>query len=172
VLDDEVAPVAHRFDFGSGRSPLESGYTRVTGTTTYSGSRGYGWSGATTGALDRGTGTSLTRDLSFADVGTFVVDVSGGTYQVELTVGDTGPYPHDQQVFLEGASVDTISTGAGQTLTRIYNNVAVSDGQLTLRLDGRGGVDPNMVINALKVTETASTPALGVTITDAHAVAR
>jgi hypothetical protein len=101
-----------------------------------------------------------------------VVDVPIGTYDVTLTVGDAGPYTHDQQVFLEGASVDTISTGAGQTLTRIYNNVAVSDGQLTLRLDGRGGVDPNMVINALKVTETASTPALGVTITDAHAVAR
>jgi fibronectin type 3 domain-containing protein len=161
VLDDEVAPVSHRFDFGSGGSPLESGYTRVTGTTTYSGSRGYGWSGGTVSSVDRGNGTDMKRDANFRDVGTFVVDVPIGKYDVTLTVGDKGPYPHDQQVFLEGASVDTISTGAGQTLTRTYNNVAVSDGQLTLRLDGRGGVDPNMIINALEVTETASTPALG-----------
>ena len=69
-----------------------------------------------------------------------------------MTVGAAGPHRHDQEVFLEGVSVDTIVTAAGEVLTRTYT-VAVSDGQLTLRLDGRGGVDPNMIINALRVIE-------------------
>jgi fibronectin type 3 domain-containing protein len=81
-----------------------------------------------------------------------VVDVPNGTYQVILTAGDAGPYGHDQEVFLEGVSVDTIATAAGEVLTRTYT-VTVTDGQLTLRLDGRGGADPNMIINALQVIE-------------------
>ncbi len=177
VLDDDVpeedptsAPVTHQFDFGTWSSPLESGYTRVSGSTTYHATLGYGWF-TTVNELDRGTGSELTRDLHYRDVGTFVVDVPDGTYDVTLTVGDAGPFAHDQQVFLEGTSVDTISTAAREVVTRDYT-VTVTDGQLTLRLDGRGGVDPNMVISGLQVIgatreEPTPTPELTVTTVDA-----
>ena len=154
--EEEPAPAfAQRFDFGTRTSPLEPGYTRVTASTSYNATLGYGWAGGAVRELDRGTGTGVTRDLHYRDVGTFVVDVPNGTYQVTLTVGDTGPYRHDQQIILEGVPVDSIATAARQVVTRTYA-VTVSDGQLTLRLDGRGGADPNMVISGLQVTGEAT----------------
>ena len=156
--EEEPAPAfAQRFDFGTRTSPLEPGYTRVTASTSYNATLGYGWAGGAVRELDRGTGTGVTRDLHYRDVGTFVVDVPNGTYQVTLTVGDTGPYRHDQQIILEGVLVDSIATAARQVVTRTYA-VTVSDGQLTLRLDGRGGTDPNMVISGLQVTGEATEP--------------
>ena len=164
VLDDEISSAfIRRFDFGTATSPVESGYARVTGTTAYSSSLGHGWFGGTVKSLERGPGTDLTRDFNYQRVGTFVVDVPVGTYQVTLTSGDGGPYEHDQQIFLEGVSVDTFTTPAGDVAIRTYT-VTVVDGQLTLFLDGSGGIDPNMVINALQVT---SGSALTVSIGDA-----
>ena len=163
MLDDEVASISHRFDFGSQTSPLETGYTRVTWTTTYNDSLGHGWLAAVNG-VDRGAGTGLSRDLHYRNVGTFVVDVPDGTYQVTLTVGDEGPYRHDQELFLEGAWVESIVTAGNEVVTRTHT-VTVNDGQLTVRLDGRGGVDPNMVISGLQVidvpAELGSAPASG-----------
>ncbi len=46
--------------------------------------------------------------------------------------------------------METIATAGGEWVTRSYT-VTVSDGQLTLLLDGRGGVDPNMVICGLQI---------------------
>ena len=154
VTDDEVPerlPFAEQFDFGTFSSPLESGHTRVTGSTLYNASRGHGWT-TPANELDRGAGSNTTRDLHYRAVGTFNIDVPNGTYGVMLTVGDEGPYAHDQVVDLEGASVDVIATAAREVLTRMYA-VDVQDGQLNVRLDGRGGVDPNMVISGIKVVE-------------------
>ena len=156
VTDDDVAdappsdPVSLQFDFGTTTSPLESGHTRVTALTTYNASLGYGWT-TNVSQLDRRVGNSLTRDLHYRDVGTFVIDVANGTYEVALTVGDSGA-AHDQTISLEGVSVDSVTTSAGQFVTRTYT-ASVNDGQLTIHLDGRGGVDPNMVISGLRVTE-------------------
>ncbi len=174
VLDDDVPqvepapePTAQRFDFGTASSPVEEGYTRVTGSTTYNATRGFGWT-SSVNQIDRGTGSSIKRDLHYRALGTFVVDVPNGTYQVILTVGDEGPYAHDQFVWLEGTFVESITTAGRQTVTRGYTTT-VDDGQLTLRLDGRGGVDPNMVISGLEIVPASTDPPaaeLSVTIAD------
>lgn len=157
IEDDEVPPddpVSLQFDFGTQSSPLEDGHTRVAGGTTYEPGRGFGWTEAVN-QLDRRSGTSLTRDLHYRDVGTFLVDVPNGTYEVTLTVGDSGPSAHDQTISLEGQLVDSVFTAAGRFITRTYTAV-VNDGQLTIQLDGRGGVDRNMVISGLRVEEVAT----------------
>jgi len=137
-----------RFDFGTPTSPVASGYTQVTPATTYAETRGYGWLSGTIGSRDRGIGTSLSRDFDFTPLGTFVVDVANGTYDVVVTMGDTTT-PHDQMgIFIEGAQVDTVFTSAGSVKTLHYR-AQVSDGQLTFTVDDLGGSDPNVVVNAL-----------------------
>ncbi|MEO1528812.1 MAG: hypothetical protein AAFX06_25615, partial [Planctomycetota bacterium] len=160
VTDDDVPPppsddpVSHQFDFGTSVSPLQPDHTRVIGSTTYNAGQGYGWTSAVND-LDRRSGTNLTRDLHYAAVGTFLVDVPNGTYEVTLTIGDSGPSAHDQTISIEGVTVDSVTTRARQFLTRTYTAV-VNDGQLTITLDGRGGVDRNMVISGLQVTEVSN----------------
>src|SRR5438094_1562702 len=121
-----------QFDFGTTTSPVAAGYTQVTPATTYSAAQGYGWQNGVIQADDRVTGTDLTRDFNFTTLGTFAVDLPNGTYTVTLTLGDVGAFPHDQmQISLEGGVVDTVSTAAGQILTKSYS-ATVSDGQLNL----------------------------------------
>ncbi|MEL6108011.1 MAG: Calx-beta domain-containing protein, partial [Planctomycetota bacterium] len=158
VIDNDAPPepFSAQFDFGTGSSPLQPDFTRVTGSTTYNNSNGFGWTQAVN-QLDRRAGTSLTRDLHYRDMGTFLVDVPNGTYDVTLTVGDSGPSAHDQTIYLEGVAVDSVTTAAGRFVTRTYTTT-VSDGQLTVFLDGRGGVDQNMVISGLEVTGSSEQP--------------
>jgi len=153
-----AVPFSAQFDFGTASSPLASGYTRVSPATAYSVAQGYGWQGGTIYAVDRGTPDPLTRDLNYGPSGTFAVDVPNGTYSVTLTMGDTGPYPHDQMgVFLQGTQVATVSTGAGQVVTNTYP-VPVSTGQLVVGLVDQGGVDPYFVVAALTLAQTAPSP--------------
>ncbi|HJQ78965.1 MAG TPA: S8 family serine peptidase, partial [Lacipirellulaceae bacterium] len=136
TLADTVA----RFDFGTVDSPVAPHYTRVTRYDSYSAAVGYGWQLGSIADISRGTGTDLTRDVNYTHDGTFAVDLPNAQYDVIATVGDTS-LAHDLiGVFLEGAQFDTITTSAGQTVTRIYR-VGVSDGQLNLRLADLGGSD-------------------------------
>jgi hypothetical protein len=147
---------SYQFDFGTSSSPLATGYTRVTAGTAFSTSTGYGWTSGNLAERDRGTGSSTNRDFVFSSDATFAVNLPNGTYNVTLTMGDTGPYWHDQMgVYLEGNLADTVSTSLGQAVTNTYS-VTVKDGQLTLRLRDLGGTDPNVVINALTITSTQS----------------
>ena len=76
---------------------------------------GYGWQSGTINSRDRAIGSSLDRDLNFTMNGTFAVDLPNGSYQVDMILGDEGPYLHDNMgIFLEGTQVDTVSTAAGQ----------------------------------------------------------
>jgi len=167
-LDPEDVPVTNRddeftglwVDFGTSRSPVATGYRRVTAATAYSSSVGYGWLSGTVVSRDRERGTALTRDFNFTDLGTFAVDVPDGTYDVTVTLGDAG-YRHEQMgVFLEGAHVDTVATAPGEFVRKSYQ-VTVSDGQLTLGLDDLGGRSPVVVIDGLEVepATVAATPA-------------
>ena len=147
----ELVPVAaRRFDFGTAASPLAPGFARVCPATAYSSSLGYGWATGTIDCRDRASGSPLARDFNFTGLGTFVVDVPNGTYDVALTVGDPAG-AHDQMgVFLEGTKVDTISSAAKELLVHVYR-VTVADGKLTVQLDDLGGTDPNVVVNALEI---------------------
>ncbi|MGA2617873.1 MAG: hypothetical protein ABSF26_09695 [Thermoguttaceae bacterium] len=142
--------VAH-YDFGTATSPVQAGYTQVTPTTKYSSALKYGWQSGTIGARDRGTGTSLDRDLNFTHNGTFAVDLPNGQYQVDMILGDLGSYLHDNMgIFLEGTQVDSVSTAAGQVVSRSYT-VNVTNGLLNLELKDLGGTDPNVCIEALDI---------------------
>ncbi len=147
----ELVPVATRsFDFGTASSALAPGYARVSPTTRYSTSLGYGWLSGTVDSRDRGTGTPLWRDFDFTRLATFVVDLPNGSYDVAVFTGDASGAHEQMGIFLEGAQVDSITAAPSELLARVYRTT-VSDGQLTLLLDDLGGGDPNVVINALEV---------------------
>jgi hypothetical protein len=146
-----------RYDFGTSDSPVAAGYTGVAHTASYSPATGFGWLSGAIGSRDRATGDALTRDFNSTQLGTFVVDVPNGTYDVVTTCGDATA-AHDQMgIFLEGALTDTLTTAANEFLTRTYR-VAVTDGRLTVLLDDLGGNDANVVINALVVRRTDVRP--------------
>jgi subtilisin family serine protease/methionine-rich copper-binding protein CopC len=141
-----IVPFVGRYDFGTATSPVAGGYARVTETTTYSTTAGFGWQSGSVFSVERTTGSDLTRDLCYGIDLRFAADLPNGTYDVTVLVGDTGPYAHDQmELSLEGSLLATLSTAAGEVLTRTYR-VAVNDGQLTFRLRDFGGGDPNAVL--------------------------
>jgi|GEM_PF-918777 len=159
VTNEDNDGVKYAFDFGTAASPVETGYTRITEATAYAPGPGYGWLGGTVGSADRGTPDSLRRDFVHSTTMTFGVDVPAGTYDITLTVGDTS-YAHDQMgVYLEGSQVDSLTTAKNQFVTQTYR-VAVSDGQLTLRLTDLGGSDGSVVLNALRVATAVVAPGL------------
>src|SRR5262249_8588993 len=122
------------FDFGAASSNVAAGYTQVTDTSAFSSFAGYGSPSGTLYTYAPGVGTALTRALVYTADAAFAVNIANGPHPVTITLGDVGPYQHDQMgVYLEGAQVDSVSTAAGQTVTRTYT-VSVTDGQLTLRL--------------------------------------
>jgi hypothetical protein len=53
-----------KFDFGTHASPPESGYRRVSQSSEFTPSIGYGWSLGAISSYDRGVGTALTRDFN------------------------------------------------------------------------------------------------------------
>ncbi len=151
-----VSGFVGRYDFGTSRSPVSSGFVQVTESTRYTSSLGYGWLSGVIFGADRWTGSDLVRDLNYTSEGTFVVDVPSGVYTVTLTLGDSGSFHHDLMgVYLEGQLVDTVSTWAGQVVTRTYT-VSVVDGQLTVLLRDLGGTDPHVAIKALEIRGTTA----------------
>jgi hypothetical protein len=150
--DQAISGQPRQFDFGTPSSPVQSGYTQMTPSTTYSSSRGYGWLTSGISAEDRGGGTDLTRDFNFAPRGTFAVDLPNGTYVVTLILGDLGPNDHDDVgIFLQSNQVDTVSTVSGQVVTKTYSHIAITNKQLQFELRDLGGTDPNGVVEALTV---------------------
>lgn len=87
--------VPMKFDFGTASSPVQPGYTRVSPSTLYSPSTGYGWGKSGADSRDRGaTGTgsgeeSLERDFCLVNAGNaFYVDIPNGKYRITVLVGD------------------------------------------------------------------------------------
>jgi len=155
------APASYHFQFGSG-NPVASGYTLVTPASAYSAAQGYGWQSGTVSSRYDMTTTGLTPiqlSYDFTSNATFAVDLANGTYNVTVTMGDDG-FSHDQQgVFLLGTQVDSVTTAAGRYYIHTYS-ATVTNGQLTLTLQDLGGADPNVVINALDIVQSAAAPAI------------
>jgi fibronectin type 3 domain-containing protein len=142
------------FDFGTAASPVASGYTRVTESTIYNPTLGYGWTDTSNvGSRDRGTPDSLRRDLVFSSSDrVFNVDLANGEYTVKLTIGDNN-YMHDNiDVYAEGAlKVNDLTVSAGSFTQQTFG-VTVYDGQLNLKFVDDGGSDVNWVINTIEIT--------------------
>ena len=142
------------FEFGTPTSPLAAGYTAVNPGTTYSAAQGFGWQSGTVSSRDDTTPglTTIERGYDYTKNATFAVDLANGTYNVTITMGDAG-WMHDLQgVFLQGTQVDSVTTNVNQFYTHTYT-VTVTNGQLILGLQDLGGVDPNVVINALDIVQ-------------------
>ena len=149
------SPGAERFDFGTASSPLEPGHARVAPATAYSAQQGYGWLSGTRDARSRSAGSSLTCDFAFTRLATFAIDVAPRVWDVTVVMGDADAAHDEMGLFLEGEHVDTVSTGAGELVTRRFR-VAVADGQLTAVLSDLGGDDANAVVNALTIAPAAA----------------
>jgi uncharacterized protein DUF1566/arylsulfotransferase ASST/beta-agarase/YXIM esterase-like protein len=160
-LDDEGAFETVQYDFGTASSPVETGYTGVTESTTYSAGAGYGWQSAASGSVNRSSGSDLERDFVYTtSSSTFLIDVPDGTYTISITLGDMNYDRPSMRVYLEGVLVDTVSTTAGSSVTNSYD-VTVADGQLTFTLEK---VDPvySPTLNGLTIAETA--PSISVSV--------
>ncbi len=145
------APV---LDFGISGSPVQTGYTAVLPTTTYTAARGYGWLSAVSGR-DRGTlsGTTMSdvlENMNFGtSPGTFEVDglTPGANYDVTVTLGDT--YAANATVTLptgfgsvaSGAgNVSNVSTAAGTYVDRTVTVTPNASGQFQLAFGTTGAM--------------------------------
>ena len=161
ALEARQVMTGWRFDFGTGASPIEAGFTRAT-VVTYSDTRGWGW-GSISGirAVDRRVGDAtapdLSRDFHYGRDNTFRVNVANGVYDVVLQLGDSAA-AHDRiNVDVEGNRVATgLGTARGQFRRETFR-VTVSDGQLNVRLADDGGVDRNWTLAGLEVRPIATT---------------
>jgi fibronectin type 3 domain-containing protein len=145
--------VGGSFDFGTATSPVQTGYTQVTPSTTYSALTGYGWDTSSgLDARDRLAPDNLRRDFVFSSSDhTFNMDLSNGKYQVTLIIGDLS-YMHDNiNVYAEaGLMVNNLTAPAG-TFTTVTFTVTVNDGQLNITFHDGGGSDANWVINSMVI---------------------
>jgi hypothetical protein len=151
------------FDFGTHDSPVANGYIRVTESSLYSESIGYGW--RESGGLishDRNGEDFLRRDFvepdGFTGLNyTFLVDLPNGEYRVKMLIGDSnyGHGPIDVLVELEGEKVyfPTISAGVFEepSFTTIVRGGTLAIQFLSL---SRGGPHSDWVINAIQIEPT------------------
>src|SRR4029079_2333809 len=107
-LEERALPSGWHFDFDSLTSPPAAGYTDVP-VLLYNPALGYGWQSVTgISAVDDGTSDPLTRDFHQAHEATFQANVSNGTYEVTVHLGD---------VMAGRTSVDLSAEGAFLALT-------------------------------------------------------
>jgi len=98
----------------------------------------------------------LTTDFHATPDGTFLADLPDGTYHVRVTFGDAARVRDQVEVFVQGQSVDTVSTPAGKFVAKTYtaNVDSATSSQLALRLVDRGGETGRAAIDAIIVTSS------------------
>lgn len=131
---------AYKYDFGTIGGVVEEGYNEVTRNTIYTTERGYGITDSS-GMIDRDRGTAtdaLRRDFVayFAMSYEFKVDLPNGYYSVKTYTGDwIGTTKTD--INIEGKNLGTVSSGKESIAERVFNMIAVKDGQLNMILSGQ-----------------------------------
>ena len=147
------------FDFGTSFSPVGAGAARVSESTVYLATAGFGWINGSLASRDRGglSGDDLTRDFNITTAATFVLDVpeAAAIYDVTVTLGDSAAARDEMGLFFEDTLMETVTTAYGTYETRTFQ-VTVADGQMTLRLEDLGGTDTVAVINSLHVRHAQS----------------
>lgn len=128
-LDASAASSYWKFDFGNGGTA--SGYTGVTASTSYSSSRGYGFSSGTSvsdvSAVGSGALSDAVQFKNSTNTGnyTFCADVPNGLYQVTVWLGNT----NRTSVAAEGMYQLINLTGNNATDTF---QIPITDGQLNI----------------------------------------
>jgi len=135
-------------------SPTASGYLGVLPSDTYNPTRAYGWLSWGSGfnhSNPSGTSDPLRQDGIMGTSNTFRVnvDLTRPSYTVTVYLGDYTTAHSNVQIALEGILRETVSTLAGQFLTKSYT-IATSqisgDGILDIGFTGTtagGGIDVN-----------------------------
>ncbi|NIK23644.1 fibronectin type III domain-containing protein [Paenibacillus lupini] len=146
----------YRYDFGPVGAPVADGYTEVTRSVLYTPERGYGLTDST-GMIDRDRGSAtdaLRRDFVayFANSYEFKVDLPNGYYSVKTYTGDwIGSIKTN--VAIEGKDYGTVSSGKENIAEKVYNNIAVKDGQMNLVFSGQ-----TAHLNGLEITPILLAP--------------
>jgi len=124
------------YDFGTGGSPVFSGYTRITPSSS-------NWTNTSSlASRDRGAGpNALNRDFIFSsNARTFEHNVPNGTYDVTVTFGDRDYSRNGQAVKAEGVTKSSnIGTNKNQFVNRSFETT-VNDGKLSLEFSTTSGV--------------------------------
>jgi lysophospholipase L1-like esterase len=128
------AAVPTQFDFGTGAAA--AGYMKVTPTTLYSSSQGYGFdTGSTVTAVSRGGSDVLKGDYCTGTSFSFSVTLPVGNYLVTLYIGDlagtgvTTVNGEQRRLF-----IDRLSTASGQVVTKTFtiNRRTYQNGSVTI----------------------------------------
>ncbi|WP_308860080.1 rhamnogalacturonan lyase family protein [Paenibacillus endoradicis] len=146
----------YRYDFGPIGAPVAAGYTEVTRETIYSAERGYGLTNSE-GMIDRDRGAALDdlrRDFVayFAGSYEFKVDVPNGIYSVKSYTGDFIGSTRTI-VNIEGKDYGQVNAGKETIVEKIYNGVAVRDGQINFIFSGQ-----TAHLNGLEITPVMLAP--------------
>lgn len=149
-------PSGYNYDFGTGSSPLEPAYTRITHTSGYSSGLA-GWTD-TTGleSRDRGAPDKLNRDFvqHSSAARTFKVDLANGVWYISVTMGDNDHLHDDMIVKANGITQLTNVDSAAGVFTVSTFNVTVSGGSLSIEFSDGGGSDPTWIVNRLNISST------------------
>ncbi len=130
----------YKYDFGPVGSAVAEGYNEVTRNTIYTPERGYGITDST-GMIDRDRGSAtdaLRRDFVayFGQSYEFKVDLPNGYYSVKTYTGDWIGSTRTN-IVIEGKDQGTIASGKENIAERVFNMIAVKDGQLNMILSGQ-----------------------------------
>ncbi|MHB8777649.1 MAG: NBR1-Ig-like domain-containing protein [Anaerolineales bacterium] len=149
-------PSGYNYDFGTGSSPLEPAYTRITHTSGYSSGLA-GWTD-TIGleSRDRGAPDKLNRDFvqHSSAARTFKVDLANGVWYISVTMGDNNHLHDDMIVKANGITQLTNVDSAAGVFTVSTFNVTVSGGSLSIEFSDGGGSDPTWIVNRLNISST------------------
>lgn len=147
----------YRFDFGPVGSPVAEGYTEVNRNVLYTPERGYGLT-SSAGMADRDRGSvtdALRRDfvIYFGGSYEFKVDLPNGSYAVKTYTGDWIGSTKTN-VNIEGKDYGTVSSGKENIAEKVFNQIAVTDGQMNLVFSGQ-----TAHLNGLEITPILLAPA-------------
>ncbi|MFC6227784.1 Ig-like domain-containing protein [Paenibacillus allorhizosphaerae] len=163
---EAAVPQNVKFDFGSESSPVAAGYSKVSNTTLYTASRGYGLD-KTVDFRDRGGGDPLLGDFVISSSFSFMVDLPNGDYSVKVTAGDLIA-SNKTDVKIEGVSYGTLSSSTGN-FSSLTKTIRLIDGQMTFQFSNNGRVNaieiaPANAPTGLTVTAMTYLPAASVSL--------
>ncbi len=145
-------------DFGPIGSNVYQNYAAVS-DDAYSAAIGYGWLNVTGfNAISENRGNDLVRDKVILRNGTFAIDVDNGIYDVDVVLGVVKK-TDAIQISVEGQA-DTFTPQPGPYVVKSYL-ATVTDGQLTIGLDGLAGLDNQIKVAGITLTEVQGRPVAG-----------
>ncbi len=151
-IDRDIHLAPTRFDFGDAASPVLVDWTQAD-IDAYDADRGYGWIGLPRGmqTVEFSRGNALTGDGIQVASRTFVVDVQDGTYDIDFHFGFS-LHADDVRITIEDQA-HVLTPQANQVSTF---QTTVTDGQLTINMNGNFGVDSLLRLAGLEYREVTN----------------